>query len=172
MEHEGVEIERSFLLKGLPSIPAEAQTLRLEQGYLPSQAESIEGRLRRTTKPDGTVVLTHTIKKGMGLVRSEQERTLSPEEFERHWPKTAGRRLRKTRHLLWVDGLPWAIDDFDGPDLVLAEVELPAADTPFEIPAWLAPHIERDVTDEPEYRNYALAVRAGLLDAGKGNDNG
>ena len=27
------------------------------------------------------------------------------------------------------------------------------------IPDWLAPHVDREVTDDPAYRNYALATR-------------
>jgi hypothetical protein len=36
-------------------------------------------------------------------------------------------------------------------------------DTPLEIPPWLAPFVEREVTDEPAFRNFELARRAGLL---------
>jgi CYTH domain-containing protein len=36
-------------------------------------------------------------------------------------------------------------------------VELPAADSPVEPPEWLAPYIDREVTDEVEYTNLRLA---------------
>lgn len=44
------------------------------------------------------------------------------------------------------------------PGLVLAEVELPEARHPASPPAWLAPFIEREVTDDPRYTNRAIAA--------------
>jgi CYTH domain-containing protein len=166
LAHDGIEIERTYLLRRLPELPAASVACRIEQGYLPpaeGKPETVEGRIRRLTRPDGQVECTHTVKKGLGLVRSEQERVIDAEEFERLWPRTAGRRLKKTRHMVPERALLWTIDDFDDLDLVLAEVELPDAKTAVEIPAWLAPHVERDVTEEPEYRNYELALRAGIV---------
>jgi CYTH domain-containing protein len=97
----------------------------------------------------------------MGLVRSEVERVISEEEFARHWPRTAGRRLTKTRYRLSVGALVWEIDTFDEPNLVLAEVELPSPDAAAPLPEWLAPRVLREVTDDPAYRNYEIAVRMG-----------
>jgi CYTH domain-containing protein len=45
---------------------------------------------------------------------------------------------------------------------VVAEIELPAEDARFEIPAWLASFIEREVTLDGRYTNRALA-EAGRL---------
>lgn len=166
LAHDGIEIERTYLLRRLPELPAGSTACRIEQGYLPpaeGEPGTVEGRVRRLTRPDGRVERTHTLKKGLGLVRSEQERVIDAAEFDRLWPRTAGRRLSKTRHLVPDGALLWAIDDFDGLDLVLAEVELPDAETAAEIPDWLAPHVERDVTEEPQYRNYELALRAGVV---------
>jgi len=41
---------------------------------------------------------------------------------------------------------------------VLAEVELPAPGTPVTIPRWLEPQLEREVTDDPAYSNFHLAM--------------
>jgi CYTH domain-containing protein len=166
LAHDGIEIERTYLLRRLPEMPAVSIACRIEQGYLPpaeGAAGTVEGRIRRLTRPDGQVEYTHTVKKGLGLVRSEQERVIDAGEFERLWPSTAGRRISKTRHMVPEGALLWTIDDFDDLNLVLAEVELPDAETAAEIPTWLAPHVERDVTEEPEYRNYELALRAGVV---------
>ena len=54
------------------------------------------------------------------------------------WPLTLGRRLRKRRHAVPEGGLTWEIDQFLDRDLVLAEVELPSAETPVTVPKWLA----------------------------------
>lgn len=165
-----LEIERTYLLDRLPDLPAGAIELRIEQGYLPEPGDPAagdrdanealrEGRLRRVRHPDGTVRCAHTIKRGSGLVRTEIEREISEKEFERAWPRTEPRRLRKRRFIVEDGGQWWEIDHFDDLNLVLAEIELADADAAIEIPGWLAPHIVREVTDEKQYRNYELALR-------------
>lgn len=160
-----LEIERSYLLRGLPPLPPGAEVWRIAQGYLPADAKAlvgVEGRLRRVEHPDGRIEHVHTVKQGFGLVRTEVERALERGEFDRLWPLTAGCRLTKTRHRVPAadgSGLTWEIDRFDGLDLVLAEVELPSADVVPAIPPWLDGWIVRDVTEEPEYRNSRIALR-------------
>jgi len=165
------EIERVFLLDGVPDIPgrlrSEAERWEIEQGYL-SASESTpghditEGRLRRTTHSDGSVKFTHTIKSGLGLVRSERERSLDHSEFEALWPATEGRRILKTRLRIDVEGQIWEIDDFSDRPLVLAEAELPTVETALPIPEWLQPRIIREVTEEGAFRNFHLATRKGF----------
>ena len=170
-----LEIERSYLLTRVPELPTDERnrgTLRIEQGYLPestagdpspgltSESATIEGRIRRTVHPDGRVSCVHTIKRGVGLVRTEQERTMEPDEFDRLWPHTVGRRLSKDRHRIHDAGFLWEIDRFHDLDLVLAEVELPTPEAVAPLPEWLQPQVVREVTDEPEYRNYEIARRA------------
>lgn len=159
-ENLPLEIERTYLLDGLPSLPEVADTIGIEQGYLPEGGD-LKGRLRRELHADGAVRYTHTIKSGSGLVRSEQERTITQQEWELHWPQTEGRRLSKIRYLIESesDGLIWEVDVFDELELVLAEVELPNAETVVTPPPWLLPHIVREVTDEKQYCNYELALR-------------
>lgn len=161
------EIERAYLLDGLPELPDGVEVWRIEQGYLPElipgdrgSVNPLEGRLRRVIMPDGTVCFTHTIKRGDGLVREELERSLTETEFSQHWPRTESRRLSKTRHRVRVGEVIWEIDDFNQLELVLAEVELTDVNMKVEIPDWLASRIVREVTDEPEFRNYELALRA------------
>ena len=179
-----LEIERVYLLRGLPEIPRGAEIWRIEQGYLPRKIEESEfgggqrparsdegesddgdiseGRIRRVIFPDGRVSHVHTLKRGTGLVRQEIEQPITQAQFQRLWPRTQGAQLRKTRHRVAVDHLVWEIDQFEDFDLVLAEVELPAADAQVTPPPWLRPLIEREVTEEPEYRNSAIARRMGL----------
>ena len=164
----GLEIERTYLLDRLPDFPPDVLASRLEQGYLPDPSNAdednpVEGRLRRTVKADGSVIYTHTLKRGMGLVRQETERTISQQEFDTLWPRTTGRRLSKTRYFVTVGEHLWAIDDFDNMDIVLAEIELPTPETKVTLPDWLTAVLVREVTEEPEYRSYSLAVRAGKL---------
>ena len=154
-----VEIERVFLLKKVPPIPPDAVAYTIQQGYLPRTDEpgGGDGRLRKMTCPDGSVLFTHTVKKGTGMVRIERERAISCETFERGWSRTTGRRLTKRRYAIESAGHLWEIDVFDDLDLVLAEVELPSPVTPLKLPDWLAPHVIREVTEEPAFRNYNLA---------------
>jgi CYTH domain-containing protein len=165
---EPVEIERKYLLRAAPVIPKGAEVWRIEQGYFTDPiANAIDaadgmadGRLRRATLPDGQVRCTHTVKRGDGLVRTEIERSIDPETFRRHWPRTTGRRLIKTRHRVREGLHLWEIDVFDGLDLALAEVELEDAGQAVRIPAWLEPLIVREVTDDPAFTNAAIASRA------------
>lgn len=167
---DGLEVERTFLLRGMPVLPPSATAWQIEQGYLHGNAE-IEGRVRRETGPNGTAVCTHTIKHGTGLVRKEQERALEGSEFERLWAQTEGRRLRKIRHKVVEGAVVWEIDEFiglpqiEGRSLVMAEVEIPAEMEANEIvlPAWLTPVVIREVTEEPQFRNYSLATASATI---------
>ena len=150
----GVEIERKYLLCGLPDNWPEAESLFVEQGYLPG--DRLVERLRRTRTQRGEA-LFRTVKVGVGIQRIELEEETTREVFDTMWPLTAGRRLTKRRHRIPVNGLVWEIDEFTDRDLVLAEVELLDALQEPMIPDWLAPFVVRDVTGEPEYVNVNLA---------------
>lgn len=162
------EIERVFLLRGPPHPMPAGETWRIEQGYLPpapgtDASAALEGRLRRVELPCGAVRHVHTVKRGTGLVREEVEREVDAATFAREWPRTEGRRLSKVRTRVREGDRTWEVDRFTNMPLVLAECELPAVDAPLAIPAWLAPWIDREVTDDPAFRNYELARRAGLV---------
>ena len=163
MSHAPLEIERVWVLTGEPAMPSGAQVWRIEQGYLPEQplesADFAEGRLRRIVTPQGEVRHLHTVKRGAGLVREEVEREIDAAAFERAWPSTLGRRIRKERHRVRDGSLTWEVDRFLDWPLWMAEVELPGADAPAPIPGWLAPVLGREVTTDPRWRNFALAVQ-------------
>lgn len=152
------EIERVWLLSALPPVPPGSERWTIEQGYLDA-ASGTEGRVRSITHPDGRREFVHTIKSGEGLVREETERPITAEEFDRLWPATVGRRIRKVRHRARDGALVWEVDEFLDWPLVMAEVELPDASTEVTPPAWLRAVLGREVTDDPRYRNSALAFR-------------
>jgi len=154
-----LEIERKYLLSSMPEVPVNATSLHIEQGYLPLDHDP-PGRLRRTRRADGTLVHHLTLKKGDGLVREEIERELDAETFARFWPATEGRRLIKRRWVVPVADHPalrWEIDEFLDRALVLLEIELPDPAFVVEPPPFLVRCIDREVTDDPAYRNAALA---------------
>jgi CHAD domain-containing protein/CYTH domain-containing protein len=148
------EIERKYLLRGLPERVRGVESSEIEQGYLPGGA--VRERLRRAVGPRGARH-TRTVKVGAGIARAEFEEEVAPSVFARLWPLTEGARLRKRRYRISDGELTWEIDEFLDRPLVLAEIELPAEDTPVEPPEWLAPWIVREVTGEPEFSNLRIA---------------
>lgn len=150
-----MEIERKFLLHGLPPEAAVAPSIRIEQGWLPGT--TIRERLRRTTEPTGLERCTRTIKLGQPGHRIEIEEVTDPVLFAQLWPLTVAARIRKRRHLV-VDGdVTWEIDVFLDRDLVLAEVELRDEHQTITLPDWLAPFVAREVTHDTSYLNSVMA---------------
>ena len=149
-----LEIERKYLLKKLPDSMPESSFVTIEQGYLPG--ERLVERLR-AIDVDRQRMYFRTVKVGAGLVRTELEEETSADVFKSMWPLTKGRRLTKKRHRVIDGSLTWEIDEFTDRNLVLAEIELPSAETEVEVPKWLEPFIEREVTGEVAYLNSTLA---------------
>ena len=149
-----VEIERKYLLSGMPP-SLEGQPFReIEQGYIPG--ERLQERVRRV-RMDGTEWYVRTVKVGSGIRRIELQEDTDRETFEVLWPLTRGRRVIKRRYRVPDGGLTWEVDEFTDRDLVLAEIELPSEDIKPKLPDWIAPHVVREVTGEPEYVNVNLA---------------
>jgi CYTH domain-containing protein len=152
-----MEIERKFLLHGLPPHAAMSPSWRIEQGWLPGTM--LRERLRRSVAPDGDERLTRTIKLGQPGERIEVEEPTSPALFAAMWPLTVDARIRKRRHAVRAGALTWEVDVFLDRDLVLAEVELEDVAQPIEFPDWLAPFIVREVTHETAFLNSVMAQR-------------
>lgn len=93
-----------------------------------------------------------------GMSRDEFEYPISgvtaQQALDIYCPKL---RLRKVRYCIPHGEFTIELDVFQGPlkGLVLAEVELPAEDTPFTPPAWFG----IEVTKEKGYSNFSLAER-------------
>jgi CYTH domain-containing protein len=64
-------------------------------------------------------------------------------------------QIEKVRHCLAIGDLVWEIDEFHGENqgLIMAEVELPNADYPLQLPDW----IREEVTQDPRYYNAYLS---------------
>lgn len=150
-----VEIERKYLLRALPRLPAPSDVLEIDQGYIPG--EVLVERLRRQTSRDGTTRYFRTMKLGSGVARTEIEEETDRRVFEHLWVLTAGARLRKRRYLVPDAGETWEVDEFLDRPLVLAELELDHVAQRVEIPSWLTPVLVREVTEEKEYTNRSLA---------------
>jgi CHAD domain-containing protein/CYTH domain-containing protein len=156
-----LEIERKYLLRSFPELPAVEGTVEaseIHQGWLPG--ENVRERLRRVDS--GTASRFYrTIKVGTGMARVELEDEIDAAVFERLWPLTEGRRVRKSRYRVREGDVVWEIDVFLDREIVLAEVELASVDgsgsPSVELPAWLRPYVVREVTKEDEYKNENLA---------------
>ena len=150
-----VEIERRFLLtgEGWRSLAGAPQPLR--QGYLAAGADGVTVRVRLR----GVEAAWLTLKAAadaIGLVRHEFEYAIPVSDAESLWT-LAPHRLEKTRFALSLVGGDWVVDQFAGRNgpLLLAEVELPSAQTALEIPAWCG----REITGDGRWSNAALARR-------------
>jgi CYTH domain-containing protein len=152
--HPGLEIERKYLLRRLPDLGGRAEIEEIDQGWLPG--ERLHERLRRVQSGSATRYF-RTIKFGQGVQRTEIEEPATQELFDSLWPLTEGCRVRKRRHKVREGDLAWEIDEFLDRELYLAEVELAHVSDRPKIPEWLAPCIEREVTDDPRYTNLRLA---------------
>ncbi len=149
-----VEIERKYLLRGLPEGLDGADVAEVEQGWLPGTR--LQERLRRVKRGDEERFY-RTVKLGEGLSRLEVQEETAAELFAYLWPLTETRRVHKRRYYVPDGTLMWEIDEFLDRSLALAEVELPATDTEVVVPGWLADVLEREVTGDPDYINVNLA---------------
>ncbi|MDQ3723442.1 MAG: adenylate cyclase [Actinomycetota bacterium] len=153
----GIEIERKFLLSGLPPTMRFARREAIRQGYLALDGDT-EVRIRINQK--GAVL---TIKAGRGGVRVEEEIALETRRAEALWELTEGRRVQKSRRRVRLAGpaagpeLLAEVDEYAGAldGLVVAEVEFPDEEAArgFEPPAWFG----RELTDDWRYANRSLA---------------
>ena len=150
-----VEIERKYLLSGMPTLPTALDVLEVDQGYIPGT--QVLERLRRQRHQDGRERYFRTVKLGTGVERIELEDETDRRTFEHLWVLTEGARLRKRRHVVANGADHWEIDEFLDRELVLAELEIPSADTRIVMPDWLKAVLVREVTDERAYSNRSLA---------------
>jgi adenylate cyclase len=146
------EIERKFLLPGLPVDRLHGQGDRIEQGYVAIDATA-EVRVRRRGGQS-----TLTVKSAPARTRVEEEIEIDDARFASLWELTGGRRVVKTRYLVEHEGVTIEIDEYHDAlsGLVTAEVEFgtePASDA-FDPPPWLG----REITGDRRYANQTLAT--------------
>jgi len=147
-----LEIERKFLIAGIPEDLERYKNEQILQGYL-FISEDIEIRLRK--KGD---TYFQTIKIGSGMKRNETEINLTKEQFESLWPLTEGKRLEKVRYEIIYKDLNIELDLYKGSleKLITAEVEFYSEieSNNFTPPTWFGP----EVTNDSRYKNKNLAL--------------
>jgi adenylate cyclase len=150
------EIERKFLLADERWRQAIVRSERIAQGYLIGAQALHEGlahasvRVRRAGGKAWLNIKSATL----GIERAEFEYPVPPDDAETMLATLCDGVLEKIRHHVEVDGTLFEIDEFlgDNAGLVVAEVELPAADAVFARPAWLG----REVSALGRYYNVNL----------------
>lgn len=150
-----LEIERRFLLKGLPIWDELVEQSHIAQYY----CESPEGpfRLRVETFSDRRI---HTMTRKVAVshgVNEEDESQIDAARFD-ELMLCHIKKLHKFRIRFPYQGLTWEVDDFFDPlKIVLAEIELPSIDYPIEIPEPIKNVMLMEVTGMKQFSNYNLA---------------
>jgi len=146
----GVEIERKYLVEGDSWRGQIVSATRIVQGYLARGDVTVRARIR------GDRAYLTVKGRSQGIARSEFEYEIPVADAETMLAELAdGPVVEKTRNLVEVGGHTWELDVFAGENsgLVMAEVEVPSADTEFPLPEWAG----QEVSDDPRYYNVNLA---------------
>ena len=146
-----LEIERKFLVKSDSWRTQVISSSRISQGYLTAAGTTVRVRLR-----DAEAYLT--IKgKAVGIARCEYEYPIPvADAVEMLETLALDPPVEKIRYIVPAsDGLFWEIDEYSGANypLFTAEIELPDAETAFEVPDWLG----EDISADSRYTNRALS---------------
>lgn len=156
--------QRRYLLKSLPdlrSIGQAVSTTHLQQAYL----TAVGNREDRIRVEDGERYY-RTTKYGSGMERNQFTRTITSFEYNDLKSRRQGRLIVKNRHKIKIaDDIVLAIDDFlgegdlEGLRLLEADFATPVVARDFSLPDWIAPFIEREVTEDKSYANHSLSLR-------------
>lgn len=151
------EIERKFLVIGSEFKEAAFRHETIIQGYISTNPDAT---VRVRIKGDHAFLTVKT--RNDGCVRNEWEFAVNKSDAEEMLQKCAGNIIEKTRWYVnavsaEAKALVWEIDEFEGrlAGLVVAEIELPKPETPFEKPIFIG----EEVTGNPAYYNSSLAAR-------------
>lgn len=145
----GVEIERKFLVAG-DAWRSLGEPVLLRQGYLNADpARTVRVRI------EGQGAQLTIKSKNVGAMRGEWEYPIPVSEAAELLGSVCERPLiEKYRRRIEHQGHVWEVDEFLGDNLglVVAEIELAAADEAFARPDWIG----EEVTGDPRYYNSSL----------------
>ncbi len=150
-----LEIERKFLVVNDSYRKMASAVHIIKQGYISTDPDRT---VRIRTFDDRGFITIKT--RNHGAVRNEWEYEIPIDDALRIIENVCDSGII-SKHRYLVDagnGLRWEIDEFSGKlaGLVVAEIELPKEDTPFE----LAEFIGDEVTGDPRYFNSNLSKQA------------
>lgn len=149
----GKEIERKFLVMSQQFKEQAVKATRIRQGYLSSEPKRVV-RVRVTS--DKGFITIKGATSDSGLSRYEWEKEIPVEEARELMLLCESGVIDKTRYLVPVGECTFEVDVFHGDNegLTVAELELPAEETPFPRPVWLG----REVTGDTRYYNAMLRI--------------
>ena len=146
------EIELKFLVKG-DFKPFVTEKTEITQAYLSTNSNRTV-RIRIRDKK-GYINIKGAAKVS-GIMRYEWEQEILPEDARDLMELRESGLVEKTRFIVPAgNGLKFEIDEFHGDNegLLMAEIELPSADTSFEKPDWLG----EEVTGNPSFYSAELS---------------
>ncbi len=154
-----IEIERKFRVLDDGWRRHVVTSVRMAQGYINDMDALRAGRQNASVRVRiaGDQAFLNLKSREPGRRRQEFDYPIPVADAQALLALCVGGLIDKVRHYIPQDGLTWEVDEFGGDNagLVVAELELPAVDTAFELPAWLG----REVTEELRFYNLALAER-------------
>ena len=146
------EIERKFLVKGNFKQHA-TNSFKIVQGFLSSVPERT---VRVRIKENKGFLTIKGIGNKTGISRYEFEKEISINDAKDLLEICEKGVIDKTRYIVPTNNnLFFEIDEFHGDNkgLIIAEIELPTENTPFEKPKWLG----KEVTGIVKYYNSAIS---------------
>ena len=153
----GIEIEKKFLVTNNSWQTQAYKVTRIAQGYLNDMAAMREGTQNTSVRVRiaGEQAFLNIKSREFGHTRQEFDYEIPLIDAEALLKLCVGGLIDKNRHYVKHAGFVWEVDEFHGDNqgLVVAEIELPAADIDFERPQWCG----QEVTDKIRYYNLALA---------------
>lgn len=147
------EIERKFLVLNDSWRSDVTSCCHIIQGYAPVSGELSTLRIRIIDDQSAMLTLKGKLK---DCARSEFEYPIPVADAQDMISEfCTGRMVEKIRHIIPCGELKFEIDEFlgDNEGLIVAEIELPAADHEFLHPAWLG----EEVTLDRRYGNGSLS---------------
>ena len=161
-EPQPYEIERKFLISypDIAWLESQPNCHRVEiiQTYLTSK-DGEEIRIRQRGEGEQYMYFLTVKRKVSEYRREETERRITAEEYLALLMQadTTRRQIRKSRFCLMFEQQYLEIDVYPfWDDKAILEVELPHEDAPVHIPPVF--HVIKEVTDDPNYKNAALAL--------------
>ncbi|MCU0369846.1 MAG: CYTH domain-containing protein [Bacteroidales bacterium] len=143
------EIERKFLVRS-DEFKSLAKGEYIHQGFLSTVKERV---VRVRIKGEEAWITVKGISKGASRAEFEYEIPFEDARFLlNHICEQP--TISKHRYAVLFEGFTWEVDEFHGENegLVVAEIELPAEDTPFDLPPWAG----EEVTTDTRYFNASL----------------
>ncbi|SEQ60274.1 adenylate cyclase [Solimonas aquatica] len=148
-----LEIERKFRVIHDAWRSHVTHSVEMRQGYLTQEVGKASVRVRL----EGEQANLNIKAAVTGSARAEYEYAIPADEARELLATLCVGRIEKIRHYVPAGpDLSWEIDEFlsDNAGLIVAEIELPRVDQPFDKPQWLG----RELTEERRWYNHYLAL--------------